>query len=109
MHEPVIDDEVRAAVHDFEQELRSLYGSKLRGLYLRPHERVEGVRVADVVIVLDDPERIVAEIHRTTPAIIAVEGRHDVFLHTVIISGHGWDSNEPLGGRGGSRTDLVPA
>ena len=109
MCDPVIDDEVRAAVRDFEQELKSLYGSKLRGLYLRPHEKVEGVRVADTVIVLDEPANSAEEIHRTVPAMVDVETRHDLVIKVTFVSDERWRGGGPLPGRNPTRRDLVRA
>jgi hypothetical protein len=109
MCEPVIDDEVRAAARDFKAELQAIYGPKLRGVYLRPHEMVEGVRVADVVIVLEEPGRLTDELDRMGDATLGVENTHDIVIDRTITSERHWRSGSILPGRGYRREELVPA
>lgn len=89
--------EIARLLSDLRQELNSLYGGRLRGVYLygsyaRGEEDAESD--VDVVVVLDDVPHYAGEVDRTSRLVSELSLRYGVSVSRVFVPHRDWVSGD---------------
>lgn len=94
-----MDSAIRSLLRDFAAQLRTTYGSRLRGVYLfgsYARGEADPESDVDVLIVLDHVERYGLEVDRTGAYTAELALKYGVSISRVFVSQQDWSRGESV-------------